>query len=220
MKEQNLQSLNIYNEFEFINQELFYSNLFLVDGLVKKFNYTNLDHDDLRQAGLMGLFQAAKNYKNDSKTKFSTYASFYIIGEIKKEIRNNRLIKLNYKINKIKSLLNQGYSKDDIISITNYSIELINEALLSSDRVESLDNVLYEKFNDEYDNDNWKYNKYLLLKDKLEQLNKNTKLKKVVSVLYYSYFDKMNQTEIGNKLNLSQSQISRLKRLGDKLLKE
>ena len=38
---------------------------------------------------------ALKNYKDDQKTKFSTYAYFYIIGEIKKYIRESKLIKIS-----------------------------------------------------------------------------------------------------------------------------
>ena len=39
------------------------------------------------QAGLMGLHAAAKNY-DQSSIKFNTYATYYILGEIRKEMRN------------------------------------------------------------------------------------------------------------------------------------
>lgn len=206
MKEQNLKSQNTYDH-------LFYNNLYLVDILVKKFKYSYLDRDDLRQAGLMGLFQACLHYKEEKGVKFNTFATYYIIGEIKKEIRNNRLIKLNDKVNKVKQMLYDGISITKIKEITSFNDDLINEAIISSDKVEIID-VEYGKINN-------KSNEfYQELKNKLEELSKNRKLKKVVLVLYLSYFEKLKQVKIAERLNLSQSQVSRILSIGKKLLKE
>ena len=206
MKEQDLELQNTYDN-------LFYSHLYLVDILVKKFKYSFLDRDDLRQAGLMGLFQASLHFKKEKDVQFNTYATYYIIGEIKKEIRNNRLIKLSNKINKVKVMIANGYSLEEIKENTGFDDELINEAILCSDRVEVVDNVEYDKTSVEI------VNPYEILRGKIDQLSKNRKLKNVVLVLSFYYFDKLTQKEIGNKLNLSQSQISRLLSFGNKLLK-
>ena len=38
--------------------------------------------EDLRQVGMIGLLKAVEKYKEDSDTKFSTYAYMWIRGEI------------------------------------------------------------------------------------------------------------------------------------------
>ncbi len=107
----------------YINK-LFNDNTYLVDGLIKKMYSLSGIKEDLRQVGLMGLYQAALKFDRSKGVKFTTFATYYILGEIKKELRENKLIKLNtdvYKISKlikegsnIKDLQNMGFSKDNI----------------------------------------------------------------------------------------------------------
>lgn len=204
MKEQQLESLSTYDK-------LFYDNLYLVDILIKKFKYSYLDRDDLRQAGLMGLFQATLHFDESKNIKFNTFATYYVIGAIKKEIRDNRLIKLSDKFNKIKGLSYNNYTIDDIQSCTGYSREIINEAIASSDRIEKYDdiNVISDK----------EESFYIKLKEKIEELNKEKRFKKIAFIMYLYYFEKITQKEIGERLNLGQSQISRLLNLGKKIIK-
>lgn len=209
MKEQNLESKSSY-------EKLFYDHLYLVEILIKKFKYSYLDRDDLRQAGLMGLFQAALHFDKNKNVLFSTYATYYVIGEIKKEIRNNRLLKLNEKINKIKVLLNSNNTIEEISNQTGYSKELINEALISSDRIVYLEdqnncnNPIVSNNNDFYEQ----------LKQRIEEISQSNdkKIQRIAFVLYLRYFEKLTQKEIGKRLNLSQSQVSRLLIVGKKLI--
>ena len=209
MKEQNLESKSSY-------EKLFYDHLYLVEILIKKFKYSYLDRDDLRQAGLMGLFQAALHFDKNKNVLFSTYATYYVIGEIKKEIRNNRLLKLNEKINKIKVLLNSNNTIEEISNQTGYSKELINEALISSDRIVYLEdqnncnNPIVANNNDFYEQ----------LKQRIEEISQSNdkKIQRIAFVLYLRYFEKLTQKEIGKRLNLSQSQVSRLLIVGKKLI--
>lgn len=209
MKEQNLESKSSY-------EKLFYDHLYLVEILIKKFKYSYLDRDDLRQAGLMGLFQAALHFDKNKNVLFSTYATYYVIGEIKKEIRNNRLLKLNEKINKIKVLLNSNNTIEEISNQTGYSKELINEALISSDRIVYLEdqnncnNPIVSNNNDFYEQ----------LKQRIEEISQSNdkKIERIAFILYLSYFEKLTQKEIGKRLNLSQSQVSRLLIVGKKII--
>lgn len=73
----------------------------LVYSIARKYSYNDEDLEDLYQVGIIGLQNAMKNYKNDSDAKFSTYAHFYIKGEILKYIRENRTIKINYDTDKL-----------------------------------------------------------------------------------------------------------------------
>ena len=103
MKEQLLESQN-----QLLNSdELFMSHIFIVDGIIKKLYYNNYLKDDLRQVGLIGLFKASNKYNYSFGVKFSTYATYFILGEIKRELRNNKNIRLGQKTIKIISLLNK-----------------------------------------------------------------------------------------------------------------
>ena len=54
----------------------------LVYKIVRKYCYNKSDFEDLFQEGMVALEKAAKNYKCDSDADFSSYAYFYIKGEI------------------------------------------------------------------------------------------------------------------------------------------
>ena len=47
--------------------------------------------EDLYQTAVIGLINAYKNYKDDKQTKFSSYAYFYMKGEVKKYIRESNI---------------------------------------------------------------------------------------------------------------------------------
>ena len=72
-----------------MDESLIEKNINLVHLFVNKLNYGYVDREDLFQAGLMGLYEAAKRFDKTKNIKFSTFASYYIIGEIKKELREN-----------------------------------------------------------------------------------------------------------------------------------
>ena len=101
--------------------DLFEDNIALVKKIVYKMTkvYGYSQFDDLMQAGLMGLFHATKNFKENLGVKFNTYATYYIIGEIKKELRSTNLIKLNREIYRIiKYLKNFEFSEKSLESIS------------------------------------------------------------------------------------------------------
>lgn len=111
-------------------------------------NYLN--KDDLFQVGCIGLIKAYQNYKEEFGTKFSTYAYPYILGEIKKYIREDKGIKvsrdiskLNLKIERANLILSQKLMRmptfselSEYLGIDEY---YISEALCASNVLESLD---------------------------------------------------------------------------------
>ena len=73
----------------------------LVYSIAKKYSFNDDDLEDLYQVGIIGLHHAKEKYKEKSLAKFSTYAHFYIKGEILKYLRENRTIRRNYEIDKL-----------------------------------------------------------------------------------------------------------------------
>ena len=204
MKEQLLESQNQLHN----SDELFMSHIFIVDGIIKKLYYNNYLKDDLRQVGLIGLFKASNKYNYSFGVKFSTYATYFILGEIKRELRNNKNIRLGQKTIKIISLLNQnktiheirnlGYSNDDICLALDYK---------------DTKYVDYELVNIEEENN---------LNNKNFSLSEISNVLKadLFMVIKYKYFYNLSQKEIGQKLNYSQSKVSRLEEVALNILKK
>ncbi len=63
-------------------------NIGLVYTIVSRFSVSQFDRDDLIQAGLMGLEYAIHHFDEKKGYKLSTYAVPFIIGNIKKELKN------------------------------------------------------------------------------------------------------------------------------------
>lgn len=72
---------------------LIMNNSNLIYSIIHKFK--GGDMEDLYQAGCLGLINAYKNFNPDYKTKFTTYAYPYIMGEISKYMTNNRNIRVS-----------------------------------------------------------------------------------------------------------------------------
>ena len=77
------------------------------------------DREDLYQVSMIGLIDALKHYDNNYNTKFSTFAYYYIVGEVNKYIRENsslkvskNLVDLKNKIIKTKEIISQKLGRE------------------------------------------------------------------------------------------------------------
>ena len=193
----------------------------LVYSIAKNYSHNNEELEDLYQVGNIGLLNALKNYKEGSSAKFSTYAHFYIKGEILKYIRENKGIKIGYdtqklynSINKVKEYLSQVNSREPSINeIAEYlevSIQDIYAALNSNMSVKSLDSSISEEYDDLclYDYNSYTelgYNEDILtIKDEIEKLDDFEK-----KLIYSRYYEYKSQSETSKILGISQVQVSR-----------
>ena len=71
-------------------------------------NYPN--KEDLFQVGCIGLINAYNNYNSNTNVKFSTYAYSYILGEMKKLVREDKGIKVSRNISKLYLQIDKTYS--------------------------------------------------------------------------------------------------------------
>lgn len=192
----------------------------LVYSIAKKYSYNDDDLEDLYQVGNIGLQHALENYKENTLAKFSTYAHFYIKGEILKYIRENRAIKRNYEtdklirsISKVKDYLTQVNSKEPTIEEIAQFLEVSYDDILNaynlSQEVKSMD---YE-INEESDSSLYDYEAYvekgydedmLALKQEIEKLSPEER-----RLIEYRYFEDKSQSETSKELGISQVQVSR-----------
>lgn len=178
-------------------------------------------YEDLYQVGVIGIINAHKNYDSSFNTKFSTYAYPYIMGEVRKYLREDRNIKvtrgyykLYHKVEKAKEILCQKLMREpttlelslflDIDEGTIEMIEGINNMVYSLDEPINRDGRelnLYDSINSEEPLD---------ILDKLslyEELNKlPPKERKLINCRYL--MDK-TQGETANILGMTQVQVSR-----------
>ena len=169
------------------------------------------DREDLYQVAMIGLIDALKHYKSDYDTKFSSFAYYYIVGEVNKYIRENsslkvsrNLIELNKKIIKTREMMTQKLGRVptnlEISLFLDVSEELINEAIMATDEVTSIEDSydVYSSRDTDTEAD------ILDLKNELEKLEESEK-----KLIYSRYFEELTQSETSNLLGISQVQVSR-----------
>lgn len=198
-----------------MEQLLEYENL--VYSIINK--YSGFDKDDLYQVGIMGLVQAYKNYKSNFNVKFSSYAYYYILGEVTKYIRENKsirvskdILKLKSLIDKTKSLMMQRLGREPTISEVSLYLEIdeekVSDVLCSVCDVKSLDYVYDEDGNEMYASlgvyDNNMDLDFINLRDVVDGLSDDEK-----ELIISRYFEDMTQCEVSEKLGISQVQVSR-----------
>ena len=167
------------------------------------------DRDDLYQVGMLGLIDAYKHFNKSYDTKFSTFAYYYIVGEVNKYIRESSslkvsrdLIELKKKILKVKDIMIQKLGREptnlEISLYLEVDEELIDEALIATDEVTSIDEAYNIGEEDRVSAD------ILDLKNEIDKLPINEK-----KLILSRYYNDMTQSEVSKELGISQVQVSR-----------
>lgn len=202
------------------------NNSGLIWNIVKRFIGRGYETDDLYQIGCIGLIKAIKRFDVNLEVQLSTYAVPYIMGEIKRFLRDDGIIKVSRQTKelaiKIKQIQNEYMNKiGEEISITKISEilkvskEEIAAAIESNNTVDSIYNVeaqdsdermLIDKIKDEKD----EYN-HLVDKITLDEIinNLEEKEKKVVILRFYK---EQTQAQVGKILGITQVQVSRIEK--------
>lgn len=72
-------------------------NMGLVRSIALRFKDRGTEYEDLLQIGVIGMIKAAKSYDFSYETAFSTYAVPLIMGELRRHLRDDGLIKVGRK---------------------------------------------------------------------------------------------------------------------------
>lgn len=180
--------------------------------------YKNFDQEDLYQVAMLGLMNAKRNYKPDENTKFSTYAYYYILGEINTYIKASNPVKISQDLLRLKGSLihaketmTQRLRREPTIEELSVFLEVpmdkIEEAMIATSAVESLDYT--------YDDENDLYNSFgqqetQMTEDFLDLKNAVQNLPKEEQALIVArYYEGLTQQETSETLGMSQVQVSR-----------
>lgn len=202
-------------------------NVGLIWSIVRRFTNRGYELDDLFQIGCIGLLKAIDKFDLSFQVQFSTYAVPMIIGEIKRFIRDDGMIKVSRSLKETgnkaritREILNNRNGREptieEISKEMGSSVEEIVLALESCSEVESLHKTIYQgDGNPVYlldkiksiEDESSRIVDLLALREILGQLT--PKEKEIISL---RYFQDKTQTEIGEKLGISQVQVSRLEK--------
>jgi len=199
----------------------------LVWSIVRRFLNRGYEKEDLYQIGCIGLIKAVRKYDDSFNTQFSTYAVPLIMGEIKRFLRDDGLVKISRALKenatKIKLAIDFYFSKNGVEPTV---LELSNHLKLSTDDVvmaletlkptESLNAVINEedknpvylidKIADTVNSESREFEK-LVLKELLAELAPREK-----QIIAMRYFKGATQMKVANMLGISQVQVSRMEK--------
>lgn len=190
----------------------------LVYGIIQR--YTKyFEKDDLYQAGMVGLINAYHNFDSSQGTKFSTYAYYYVLGEVRKFVReaglvkvSSDLVKLNQSIEKVREVMSQRLGREPTTTEISLFLEVdeekIEEARVATLDVRSLDYSVDEELPEFYNSvaafDTETTPDILDLRSEIAKLPEEEK-----SLIIARYYEDMTQSETSRELGISQVQVSR-----------
>lgn len=216
-------------------EEYIKGNLRLVLSILKRFNQSNENMDDLFQIGCVGLMKAIDNFDVTLGVRFSTYAVPMIIGEIRRFLRDNNAIRVSrtirdtaykamYAKENIMKRENRDATIEEIAAETGLKCEDIVEAFEAIQSPMSLYEPVYSESGDTLyilDQISDKNNKE---ENWVETLSINEALKKLddreKTIVQKRFFEGKTQMEVASEIAISQAQVSRLEKAALKSMRQ
>ena len=211
---------------EDIMEQLIEKNKGLIWSIIRRFKDRGVETDDLYQIGVLGFIKSIKKFDTTFDVKLSTYAVPYIMGEVKRHIRDDGPIKISRSIKDLgkKAMeiqrehlrkTGQDISIVEVAKKLRVSKEEIAFALDSFNPVESIYNsttdqedgpTLIDTISSNIDEQSEIVNK-LSLEQLIENLNGEEK-----QIIMLRYYKGRTQSEVAKVLGITQVQVSRLEK--------
>ena len=209
-------------------------NLRLVLSVIRRFQSSNENPDDLFQIGCIGLIKAIDNFDTSLQVKFSTYAVPMIIGEIRRYLRDNNSIRVSRSLRDIaykaiyakENYVKQNLKEPTITEIASeigadketivYALDAIQNPVSlfepvyteGGDTLYFMDQISDKKNKEEY----WVEN--LALQEAINRLGKRER-----HIIELRFFEGKTQMEVAEEVGISQAQVSRLEKSALKVMK-
>lgn len=205
--------------------EIIQKNMRLVWSVVQRFLNRGYEPDDLFQIGCIGLMKSVDKFDLSYNVKFSTYAVPMIIGEIQRFIRDDGTVKvsrslkeMSNKIRRAKDELSKQFGRTPTISEISDHLDLTPEEVIMAQEASrtpsSIHETVYENDGDPItlldqiaDSSEAKWFEKIALKEAIALLDEREKL-----IVYLRYYKDQTQTEVAERLGISQVQVSRLEK--------
>jgi len=199
-------------------------NARLIWSIVKRFQNTKYETEDLFQIGAIGLIKSIKKFDKQYNVKLSTFAVPYILGEIKRFLRDDGIIRISRSIKelgiKIKELEKVYMAKTgEQVCITKMSEilqlpeENISTAMEALQTIESINakigedgKEIIETLVSEDDEQSRIVDKITILGMIKELSNRDRE------IIDLRYFKDKTQTQVAKILGISQVHVSRIEK--------
>jgi len=208
---------------DFSKTALIEDNMGLVYSIAKRFYNRGYDSDDINQLGTIGLLRAIEKFDLTQNVQFSTYAVPLILGEIKRFLRDDGIIKVSRSLKQTANQVSHFIESQQKVSGTTPGIEDISKALgieieeiiASQDAIKPPESISAVR------DDSTKR-----LEDSLKsEISENEILTKIDiktalstlaererTIIAMRYFLDKPQKDVAQKLGISQVQVSRLEK--------
>ena len=199
----------------------------LIWSIVKRFAGRGYEIEDLYQIGTIGFIKSIKRFDTSFDVKLSTYAVPYILGEIKRFIRDDGSIKVSISIKELAYQIKDIQTKYLKETGKEISIEQIaNKLKITKEEVAaSLDslNPVVSIYDETYSNDESGIciiDKIKSNTDESEQIVNKISIQELISelkdrekqIILLRYYKNNTQSQVAKILGISQVQVSRLEK--------
>ena len=207
---------------ELAKETLVKENSPLIKSVIRWFKDKGIDSEDLYQLGCLGFLKAINNFDCSFNVKFSTYVVPMVVGEIKRFMRDDGAVKvsraikgLNIKINKFVDALSLQNGKKPTISEIAEHFKISEQDVVMAMDSAKMPVSLYTPFDDGEEDgltiidrfdgqENEDFVDKFALKDIIDKLEERDK-----KIILMRYFYDKTQSEIAERLGVSQVQVSR-----------
>lgn len=208
-------------------EKLIEDNNGLIWSIVKRFAGRGYELEDLYQIGTIGFIKSIKRFDTSFDVKLSTYAVPYILGEIKRFVRDDGMVKVSRGIKelacKIRDVQNRylnNNGKEMTINEIAEELKVTKEEIAIA--IDSLNPVI-SIYEDTYSNDEGGIGIEEKLKndiDEVENLTNRISIRELIKdlnsrdkeVIILRYYKNKTQSEVSKILGVSQVQVSRIEK--------
>lgn len=201
------------------------SNIRLVWSVVQRFMNRGYEPEDLFQIGCIGLLKSVDKFDLSYDVKFSTYAVPMIIGEIQRFLRDDGTLKVSRalketanKVRKMKDELSKTLGRLPTISEVADRLGITPEDVIFAQEANkpptSIHETVFENDGDPItlmdqiaDDSQEKWFDKLALTEAIGGLSERERM-----IVYLRYYRDKTQSEVAERLGISQVQVSRLEK--------
>lgn len=215
----------------FAKETLIEHNVSLIKCIVKRYLGKGVDYDDLFQIGCMGFLKAIAGFDESFGVKFSTYAVPMIAGEIKRFMRDDGSVKVSRAMKQTAKEMNAfveayvlqhgkqpsvgeiaaAFGMDEAETVFTMGSSKMPVSLQSgSEYKDGKERELIETLPARDDQEDWLDK--MLLRGAIDELSERDK-----KIIVLRYFRDMTQSEVAEKIGVSQVQVSRIE---NRIIKE
>lgn len=199
-------------------------NVRLVWSVVQRFLNRGYEPDDLFQIGSIGLIKAIDKFDLSYDVRFSTYAVPMIIGEIQRFLRDDGAVKVSRSLKEMGNKIRK--KRDELTKLNGVSptlkqiaqeLEITVEEIAHAEEAiktpHSIHQTVFENDGDpitlldQLPNKESNWFNQLALQEAIRSLDKRERL-----ILFLRYYQDQTQSEVADRLGISQVQVSRLEK--------